>query len=226
MKKTNEINRNKKLSPIKRDSQENSKSIIKITENYNKNDSDSQISKLKINNIRLLINPISPMSIKSINVRNFKNIKPLNLTVEKQIINKKLISSNNTYNNATINQTLNPNLQNNINMDTSSSELPKISQRAKYIDYLKKTTNIYSNQNNFNKNKANNRIPEIVKEYYSQIRKKGCIPLITNKESNTIFLRKFHKKYKDISEERVNKSPNKIGKILPKINEKQTKNFN
>ena len=224
--KTNEINRNKKLSPIKRDSQENSKSIIKITENYNKNDSDSQISKLKINNIRLLINPISPMSIKSINVRNFKNIKPLNLTVEKQIINKKLISSNNTYNNATINQTLNPNLQNNINMDTSSSELPKISQRAKYIDYLKKTTNIYSNQNNFNKNKANNRIPEIVKEYYSQIRKKGCIPLITNKESNTIFLRKFHKKYKDIREERVNKSPNKIGKILPKINEKQTKNFN
>jgi hypothetical protein len=224
--KTNEINRNKKLSPIKRDSQENSKSIIKITENYNKNDSDSQISKLKINNLRLLINPIPPMSIKSINVRNFKNIKPLNLTVEKQIINKKLISSNNTYNNATINQTLNPNLQNNINMDTSSSELPKISQRAKYIDYLKKTTNIYSNQNNFNKNKANNRIPEIVKEYYSQIRKKGCIPLITNKESNTIFLRKFHKKYKDIREERVNKSPNKIGKILPKINEKQTKNFN
>ena len=173
------------------------------------------------------------MSIKSINVRNFKNLKSLNLTTEKKIINKKLISSNNINNkNATINQTINPNLQNNINtinninMDTSSSELPKISQRAKYMDYLTKTSNTYSNQNNFNKNKVNCRIPEIVKEYYSQIRKKGCIPLITNKESNTIFLRKYHKKYKDIGEERVNKSLNKIGKLLPKINEKQTKNFN
>ena len=231
--KTNEINRYKKLSPIKTDTQENSKSIIKITENYNNKDSDSQISKLKINNIRLLINPISPMSIKSINVRNFKNLKSLNLTAEKKIINKKLISSNNINNkNTTINQTINPNLQNNINtinninMDTSSSELPKISQRAKYMDYLTKTSNTYSNQNNFNKNKVNCRIPEIVKEYYSQIRKRGCIPLITNKESNTIFLRKYHKKYKDIGEERVNKSLNKIGKLLPKINEKQTKNFN
>lgn len=231
--KTNEINRYKKLSPIKTDTQENSKSIIKITENYNNKDSDSQISKLKINNIRLLINTISPMSIKSINVRNFKNLKSLNLTAEKKIINKKLISSNNINNkNTTINQTINPNLQNNINtinninMDTSSSELPKISQRAKYMDYLTKTSNTYSNQNNFNKNKVNCRIPEIVKEYYSQIRKRGCIPLITNKESNTIFLRKYHKKYKDIGEERVNKSLNKIGKLLPKINEKQTKNFN
>ena len=129
-------------------------------------------------------------------------------------------------NNATINpinQTINLNIKNNtnsinnINMDTSSSELPKISQRAKFIDYLTKTTNLYSNQNNLNKNKANGRIPEIVKEYYSQIRKRGYIPLITNKESNTIFLRKYHKKYKDIGEERVNKSSNKIGKILPKI---------
>jgi len=233
--KTNEINRYKKLNPIKIDSQENSKSHIKITENYDNKDSDSQISKLKINNLRLLINPNSPMSIKSLKVRNFKTIKPLNLTAEKKIINKKLISSNNINNNATINpinQTLNPNLQNNINtinginMDTSSSELPKISQRAKYMDYLTKTVNTYSNQNNFNKNKVNNRIPEIVKEYYSQIRKRGCIPLITNKESNTIFLRKYHKKYKDIGEERVNKSSNKVGKILPKINEKQTRNFN
>ena len=230
--KTNEINRYKKLSPIKTDTHENSKSIIQITENYNNKESDSQIRKLNINKIRLLINPISPISIKSINVRNFKKIKPLNLTTEKKIINKKLISSNNINNKAIINQTINPNIQNNINtinnlmIDTSSSELPKISQRSKYMDYLTKTTNTYSNQNNYNKNKVNCKIPEIVKEYYSQIRKKGCIPLITNKESNTLFLRKYHKKYKDIGEERVNKSSNKIGKLLPKINEKQTKNFN
>ena len=56
-----------------------------------------------------------------------------------------------------------------------------------------------------------------MKEYYSKIRQRGCIPLLTNKESNTIFLRKFHNKYKDVEKQIQNKNLSKNEGILPNI---------
>ena len=39
-------------------------------------------------------------------------------------------------------------------------------------------------------------IPQLVKNFYDNKKIKGYIPFIGNKESNTLFLRKYHKKYK------------------------------
>lgn len=38
---------------------------------------------------------------------------------------------------------------------------------------------------------------DTIKEYYNDIKKKGCLSFIPNKGVNTIFMRKFHKKYQD-----------------------------
>ena len=39
-------------------------------------------------------------------------------------------------------------------------------------------------------------LPKMVKNFYNDKKIKGYVPFIANKESNTLFLRKFHKKYK------------------------------
>ena len=66
-------------------------------------------------------------------------------------------------------------------------------------------------------------VPMMVKEYYNDIKKKGCVPFIGNKNTNTIFLRKFGKKYK---ENNIQKSGEKImSNELPKIKTYDAKNL-
>jgi CRP-like cAMP-binding protein len=173
----------------------------------------------KINYTKILINQIPPLSINTFNKRNIKNLKQLN--IGKININKKVITSCNTSNNVSlINQTTNTytntnNNNNNINNDTSIiSILPKIRQKSKLTEYITKSS--ITNVNSFNRRIKPEKIPEIVKEYYSKIKKGGYIPLITKKESNTIFLRKYHKKYKDVEEQ--NKNLGKNEGLLPKLN--------
>ena len=60
-------------------------------------------------------------------------------------------------------------------------------------------------------------IPQIVKNFYDNKKIKGYIPFIANKESNTVFLRKYHNKYnKNIlhTEGNEKKLPN-IYKYMP-----------
>ena len=73
--------------------------------------------------------------------------------------------------------------------------LPRIEPRLKSNENLRK--NLNSNNIIISSNILNEKIPQIVKNYYNQKKQKGCIPLIVNKKSNTIFLRKYHKKYND-----------------------------
>ena len=157
------------------------------------------------------------MSINNFNTRNLKSIKNKKvLNIGKININKKVITTSNTSNNLSIiNQTSNTNTNTNNNDTSIMSILPKIQQKPKFTEYIFKTS--ISNKKNYNKKVKNERIPEIVKEYYSQIRRGGYIPLITNKESNTIFLRKYHKKYKDAQDQSQNRSLSKNEGILPKI---------
>ena len=170
----------------------------------------------KINYSKVLIKPISFFPISSVNNRNIFYKKNIN---EKININKQYLTSNTNSNNISlINQTSNSimNTNNNTNTNTPNlSILPKIQQKSKYTEYIAKTPN-FNLINKFKKKTTTGRIPEIVKDYYSQIKKRGYIPLIGNKESNTIFLRKYRRKYND-AEESQTKNLNKNEKILPKI---------
>ena len=38
---------------------------------------------------------------------------------------------------------------------------------------------------------------DVIKEYYNDLKKNGYLSFIPNKGVNTIFMRKFHKKYQD-----------------------------
>lgn len=193
-------------------------SIINTSEStFNKerfNSIDFKDNKMKKKDYtKLLINKISPKkSLDLLNKRNIRNKKPLNIN---DINKKNFIISNNTTNNVSvINQTTNTYTNRIPNNDISIlSILPKIQRKTKYNDYLSNTSN-----SNFNKKTITGKIPEIVKDYYSQIKKKGYIPLIANKEFNTIFLRKYHKKYMNVVKEHHNKSLNKNDdNVLPKI---------
>ena len=109
-----------------------------------------------------------------------------------------------------------------------SIKLPKIKFHEKFgkplsLDY--KSYQIISNdfgKTANNKNKKKEIIQEIVKGFYQQIRNQGCVRFISKKENNTIFMRKFHKKYNKVDEEKKNKKNlNRIFnyKSLPKIKE-------
>ena len=168
-----------------------------------------------MNPIQMNINPLNKRYIKYI-----KSKKHLNLNKEKYNIHKKYIMSNTTSNNVSIiNQTSNTysNTNGNLNNDsTLLSILPKIQQKTRYNEYITKTSNSNSFKKHFNK-KITGKIPEIVKDYYLNIKKRGYIPFIANKESNTLFLRKYHKKYKDVGDDSFDKSQNKNDKIFPRI---------
>ena len=42
------------------------------------------------------------------------------------------------------------------------------------------------------------KIPDVIKEYYNQIKMKGCLSFLPKKADNTYFMRKFHKKYSSV----------------------------
>ena len=201
----------------------NYKSVIntnKFNTPKNKGTSLDMLSKKmnKINYSKLLINNKSPLSINTYNGRSIKSISnKKKLNIEKININKNIIASFNSRNNRSlINQTnsyLGPNNYLN-NYATVLSILPNIHRKQKITEY---TTTKTSMINNFNKKIKSEKIPNIVKDYYSKIKQKGYIPLITNKESNTIFLRKYNRKYKDVEEQTQNKNFSKNEGILPRI---------
>ena len=79
----------------------------------------------------------------------------------------------------------------------------KISKIKKKIHSLnKEKINKLTNGNLLQNNKFKNSfrredVKDSIKEYYNDIKKKGCLSFIPNKVVNTIFMRKFHKKYQD-----------------------------
>ena len=77
---------------------------------------------------------------------------------------------------------------NTINSNNSKNIIPSISPNKINLN----TSSEIKNKNN-NNNKI--KIPEIVKNFYNNQKKKGYVSLIPNKISNTIFLKKYYKKY-------------------------------
>ena len=193
--------------------------------NERNNSTDFQSNKLNKNNYEklLLINKIFIDPLNMGNIKSKRNKKSLNLYNKKINYDKKFKIINNTSNNINLIKNISnnytyTNTNTSINNDnTVSSILPSIQQKTKFTEYLLTTGNTNYKKNIFNKKKPTEKIPEIVKDYYSKIKKRGYIPLITNKESNTIFLRKYHKKYNDVENEHQNKSLNKNENFLPKI---------
>ena len=64
-------------------------------------------------------------------------------------------------------------------------------------------------------------LPKMVKNFYNDKKIRGYVPFIGNKESNTVFLRKFHKKYQKNyikTEGNINTLP-KILKVNRTIND-------
>ena len=140
----------------------------------------------RINKYSHQINQFIPMSISPINPKIFHNKKSIYLN---------LLSQNNiNENDSKIIQTLkNKEEQENSKLNI----LPKIEPKIRLDKYLNNSPNSNSIINNSNRNRFNGRIPDIVKNFYLEKKQKGCIPLIVNKRSNTIFLRKYHKKYNE-----------------------------
>ena len=165
---------------------------IKITENEKfqkkrNDDSLQNVSNCKIINQYLnQINQFIPMSISPINPKIFHNKKSIYLNIFSQ--------NNINENDSKIIQTL----QNRVEQENSKLNiLPKIEPKIRSDRYLNNSINSNSIINNSNRSRFNGKIPDIVKNFYLEKKQKGCIPLIVNKRSNTIFLRKYHKKYND-----------------------------
>jgi hypothetical protein len=49
-------------------------------------------------------------------------------------------------------------------------------------------------------------MPEIIKQFYKDKKKKGYVSFIPNKEFNTLFLKRYHKKYNKNEENNTNNS--------------------
>ena len=133
-----------------------------------------------INKYPNLINPIIPMYISPINPK-IHNKKSTYLN---------LLQINSNENKSKIIKTM-PNKKESEN--SKLNILPKI-KLNRYLNNSPNSNNIGSTSS---RNKFNGKIPDIVKNFYLQRKKKGCIPLIVNKRSNTLFLRKYYKKYNE-----------------------------
>ena len=164
---------------------------IKITENDNFKKGKNNYSLLNRSNNSLIndyskkINLFFPLSINPINLEIIHNKKSKHLNQ---------YSENNINDNVKIIQTL-PHTHEIEN--SKLNILPKIEPKIKLNGYLNYSSNLNSITINSNRNKCKGKIPEIVKNFYLEKKQKGCIPLIVNKRSNTIFLRKYHKKYNE-----------------------------
>ena len=184
--------------------------------NKNNNNNNDKNKNNNDNCISLLINNENkPNYIKTISKKNLilKNNCSFNynnrkLFLQKLLFNKKSLSNINLFdknelpknkidygNNSDSKRNIN-NCDfsfNNINSKNEKQLLPSIVR--KNIDLnksneLKKETIL-----NINKKEL---IHEIIKNYYNDKKIKGYASLIPNKESNTLFLRRFHKKYNQI----------------------------
>ena len=170
------------INQIKSRKLKNEKISIQISDSsFNKNNRNKNSK--NISNINYTIGniPFIPISIKSLDIKQIVQYK--------QNLDLKSKRQQNINNSVEIVKTE----QNSSNKENSNEFiLPKIKTKIKSKDNDSKILN--SNINNKNIY-VNDKIQNIVKNFYSEMKKKGCIPLIVNKRSNTLFLRKYHKKY-------------------------------
>ena len=139
-----------------------------------------------INQYQNQINSFMPMSISPIIPKIYNN---------KKLIYSNISSQNNiNENKSKIVQTM----PNKTEVENSKLNiLPKIEPKIRLNKNLNISPNSNNNINGSNRNRFNGNIPDIVKNFYLEKKQKGCIPLIVNKKWNTIFLRKYHKKYNE-----------------------------
>ena len=177
----------------------------KITQTENNNINKKFITIAIPSNLRILT------EIQNNRKLNFNSVPLITCTDEK----KKRFNSQNIFNN--------------INVITSKETklLPKILLKGGFSKNTKDNNKIVSQSIDYlvNRFKAEKKIfaPMMVKEYYDNIKKKGCIPFIGNKKSNTIFLRKFRKKYNETNSPKFGE--NIMSNELPRINRYYTKNI-
>ena len=168
--------------------------FINISENNKIKSRKTNYSLLNMNNFSTnnhYSNKISlnfPMSINPIKTKLFHDLKSKfynSITDNNNNHNKKNAKNAKTITNSS-------NIEN-----SKLSFLPKIEPRLKSDEKLRNNLNSNNINTNSIRNHLNDKIPQIVKNYYLQKKKKGYTPLIVNKKSNTIFLRKYHKKYNE-----------------------------
>ena len=170
------------INQIKSRKLKNEKISIQISDSsFNKNNRNKNSK--NISNINYTIGniPFIPISIKSLDIKQIVQYK--------QNLDLKSKRQQNINNSVEIVKTE----QNSSNKENSNEFiLPKIKTKIKSKDNDSKILNSNINIKNIY---VNDKIQNIVKNFYSEMKKKGCIPLIVNKRSNTLFLRKYHKKY-------------------------------
>ena len=167
--------------------------FINISENNKIKPRKNNYSLLNMNNFSTInhysnrINLNFPMSINPIKTKLFHDIKSkfYNSITDNNINNKNKAKNVQT-------------IANSSNIENSELNfLPKIESRLRSNENLRNKLNSNNMNTNSIRNQLNDKIPQIVKNYYLQKKKKGYTPLIVNKKSNTIFLRKYHKKYNE-----------------------------
>ena len=189
---------NMKEEKEKEKEKENSK--IKIHTNGNTIDKDNEYISLKINksNTSKDILKIPKKNLLKNNSFNFKNKK---LFLQKFLFNNKRASKNNIFNKNNLKKPEDDNDSNRKqlinNIEFSFNNINSINDKKKLPSIILKKINL-NNSNELKTGKYINHkefMPEIIKNFYNDKKMKGYVSLIPNKESNTLFLRKYHKKY-------------------------------
>jgi len=166
------------------------------------------------------IKSINATSKRNLILQKNKSFKDKNkLILQKILLNKKSMSNNNIFNKAPI-------LKKDVGTDTCDIKLqnPKPEPHLNSIDFSDKIENDKPklpsirkrikliNSDNLKIGKIlegiNNKefMPEIIKQFYNDKKKKGYVSLIPKKEFNTLFLRRYHKKYKNEENSNSNNS--------------------
>ena len=242
IKKSIERNKNKinLINKLYKNQYKNNKTINKKNDEdeLSKNNLNEQFEDKNIRNNLKTINPDSYIDnnlYKNINIKlNIKNnsIKFKTINENRNIrynrnIEKLLSKSINTIKKTEINEN-NDIKQNqliiskNFLFSKSPSRLPKLNFDLKNklninLNSIKNSSSSRAIMDKIIEQSKKAIIPQIVKNFYDNKKIKGYIPFIANKESNTVFLRKYHKKYnKNIlhTEGNEKKLPN-IYKYMP-----------
>ena len=242
IKKSIERNKNKinLINKLYQNQYKNVKIINKKNDEdeLSKNNLNEQFEDKNIRNNLKTINPDSDIDnnlYKNINIKlniknNYKKFKTINENRNiryNRNIEKLLSKSINTIKKTEINEN-NDIKQNqliiskNFLFSKSPSRLPKLNFDLKNklninLNSIKNSSSSRAIMDKIIEQSKKAIIPQIVKNFYDNKKIKGYIPFIANKESNTVFLRKYHKKYnKNIlhTEGNEKKLPN-IYKYMP-----------
>ena len=199
----------------------------------NEEDLKNEIENINVDNNHKSINPDKDIDYNlykrinlKLNIKNsFKNFKTINNEYRNNIFKKSIdnkypnnINFKKSDDNKVINEDNNNRLiiSHNFLFSKSPSQLPKLNlefqnNKSINLDYVKNCSSGVIVDNMILKTKKAI-IPKIVKNFYDNKKIKGYIPFIANKESNTVFLRKYHNKY---NKKILNTEGNL--KMLPKI---------